>query len=80
MPINKFLYFGDFAAIPIAVLLFFYLALAARGLAATPELAISLFLGLALWTLVEYLIHRFVYHHAPILSPLHNSITATPTR
>ena len=39
MPIGKFLYFGDFAEIPVAVLLFAWLALADRGLAAAPEFA-----------------------------------------
>ena len=39
MPINKFLYFGDFAAIPVAIAVLAYLALSARGLAGTPDLA-----------------------------------------
>ena len=45
MPIGKFLYFGDFVAIPVAVLLFAGLALADRGLAAAPTWAISLLSG-----------------------------------
>src|ERR1700758_4848963 len=73
MPINKFLYFGDFAAIPVAIAVLAYLALSARGLAGTPDFAISLAIGIAVWTLAEYLIHRFVYHHAPIFSPLHDA-------
>ena len=73
MPINKFLYFGDFAAIPVGIAVLAYLALSARGLAGAPDLAISLLIGIAVWTLAEYLIHRFVYHHAPIFSPLHDA-------
>jgi sterol desaturase/sphingolipid hydroxylase (fatty acid hydroxylase superfamily) len=72
MPINKFLYFGDFVAIPIAVLVFAYLSHRAGGLSGLPEFIAAALFGVALWTLVEYLIHRFVYHHAPILSPLHD--------
>ena len=73
MPINKFLYFGDFAAIPVAIAVLVYLALSARGLAGTPDFAISLLIGIVVWTLAEYLIYRFVYHHAPIFSPLHDA-------
>ena len=32
MPINKFLYFGDFVAIPVAVIVLAYFALAPGGL------------------------------------------------
>jgi sterol desaturase/sphingolipid hydroxylase (fatty acid hydroxylase superfamily) len=28
-------------------------------------------LGVAAWTLVEYLLHRVLFHHAPLLSELH---------
>ncbi len=30
------------------------------------------------WTLVEYAIHRFVYHHAPLFSALHDSHHRAP--
>ena len=73
MRIGKFLYFGDFAVIPIAVLLLGVAAYFAGGLAGVPEWGISLAFGAALWTLVEYLVHRYAYHHAPILSPLHDA-------
>lgn len=72
MPINKLLYFGDFAAIPVAIAVLTYLALSAHGLSAVPELAVAFFLGLAVWTLAEYWIHRYVYHHAPVFSSLHD--------
>ena len=73
MRIGKFLYFGDFLVIPVAVLLFAWAAYAAGGAAAIPEWGASLVFGAALWTLVEYLIHRYAYHHAPILAPLHDA-------
>jgi sterol desaturase/sphingolipid hydroxylase (fatty acid hydroxylase superfamily) len=73
MRIGKFLYFGDFAVIPIAVLLFAAHALADRGLQAAPAWALSLIVGIVFWTLIEYLIHRFVYHGAPILTALHDA-------
>ena len=78
MPINKFLYFGDFLAIPVAVTVLTYSALAAGGLWAAPDFGVSLLIGLATWTLVEYAIHRFVYHHAPLFSALHDSHHQAP--
>ena len=66
-------YFGDFAVIPIAVLLFAGFAFADRGLEAAPAWALSLIVGIVVWTLVEYLIHRFVYHGAPVLTALHDA-------
>lgn len=78
MPINRFLYFGDFLAIPVAVTVFTYFAFAAGGLRLAPDFGVSLLIGLATWTLVEYTIHRFVYHHAPVFSALHNSHHQAP--
>jgi sterol desaturase/sphingolipid hydroxylase (fatty acid hydroxylase superfamily) len=73
MSIGKFLYFGDFVAIPVAVLLFAGLTLASRGADAAPTWGLSLGVGIFAWTLVEYLVHRFVYHGAPILTALHDA-------
>ncbi|HKN10358.1 MAG TPA: hypothetical protein VJ376_12875, partial [Pseudomonadota bacterium] len=68
MPINKFLYFSDFFAIPVALTVLTYFALATGGSRAAPDFGVFLLIGLATWTLVEYAIHRFVYHHAPVFS------------
>jgi sterol desaturase/sphingolipid hydroxylase (fatty acid hydroxylase superfamily) len=78
MPINKFLYFSDFFAIPAAVTVLTFFALAAGGLWAAPVFGVSLLIGLATWTLVEYAIHRLVYHHAPVFSALHDSHHQAP--
>jgi sterol desaturase/sphingolipid hydroxylase (fatty acid hydroxylase superfamily) len=78
MPINKFLYFGDFVAIPVAVAVLTYFALTSGGLWAVPDFAVSLLIGLATWTLVEYAIHRFIYHRAPLFSALHDSHHQAP--
>jgi hypothetical protein len=78
MPINKLLHFGDFFAIPVAVTVLAYFALAADVLWAAPDLGASLLTGLVTWTLVEYAIHRFVYHHAPLFSALHDSHHQAP--
>ncbi len=72
MPINKFLYFGDFFAIPVALAVFGWLAFATRGLAAFPAYGVGFVSGVVVWTLAEYWIHRTLYHHAPWLSRLHD--------
>jgi sterol desaturase/sphingolipid hydroxylase (fatty acid hydroxylase superfamily) len=73
MPIGRFFYFGDFVAIPVAILLFAGFALESGGLAAAPAWVASLLVGIVTWTLVEYLIHRFIYHALPVLSELHDA-------
>jgi sterol desaturase/sphingolipid hydroxylase (fatty acid hydroxylase superfamily) len=78
MPINKFLYFGDFLAVPVAVLLFGWLAFAARGFAAAGSYGLGLVAGAFIWTLAEYWIHRTLYHHAPWFSVLHDRHHETP--
>jgi sterol desaturase/sphingolipid hydroxylase (fatty acid hydroxylase superfamily) len=52
-------HFGDFATVPLAIVIFL-------GLAGVHRLPL-VFAGGAAWTLLEYLVHRFVFHHLPSL-------------
>jgi sterol desaturase/sphingolipid hydroxylase (fatty acid hydroxylase superfamily) len=79
MRIGKFLYYGDFVVIPIVVIVLAALAVGSDWPAGTLEWGASLLFGGALWTLVEYLIHRFAYHHAPVLTSLHDAHHRAPT-
>jgi sterol desaturase/sphingolipid hydroxylase (fatty acid hydroxylase superfamily) len=71
MKMSRLGYFSEFLFFPplfiVAVLLAFR--------SATPLHPISLagvyVAGLVVWTLIEYLLHRAVFHHAPILSQIH---------
>ena len=57
-------HFGDFVTLPLAILAFAGLAGIARF-----HLVVA---GLAAWTLVEYLVHRFAFHHCfPLGRRLH---------
>jgi sterol desaturase/sphingolipid hydroxylase (fatty acid hydroxylase superfamily) len=78
MRINKFLYFGDFFAIPLALALFAYFAYRTAGAAAAPTYALALFGGIVVWTLAEYWIHRTLYHQAPVFSTFHDRHHAQP--
>jgi len=78
MRIGRFLYFGDFVAIPALMSGLAYLAFEGRGAGAAPEYAALAVFGALVWTLAEYAIHRFLYHHAPVLSPLHDAHHRAP--
>jgi sterol desaturase/sphingolipid hydroxylase (fatty acid hydroxylase superfamily) len=78
MRINKFLYFGDFFAIPVALALFAWFAARTGGAAATATYLSALVIGLIVWTLAEYWIHRTLYHRAPWFSTFHDRHHAQP--
>ena len=79
MRIGNFMYYGDFVAIPIAILLLAYSSIGTGRAVWTLEWLASLAFGAVAWTLIEYLIHRFAYHHAPFLTPLHDAHHREPT-
>ena len=72
MPINKFLYFGDFVVIPLVMAAFAFQAYWREGFGAAPAFLASLVAGLIVWTFAEYWIHRELYHHAPFVSKYHD--------
>ena len=84
--VSEKLFFLDFAVFPTLILLALYLAFRdAQPLQALQLTAIVLSGGLA-WTFFEYAIHRFGFHHFPILKPMHmahhadpRGLTGTPT-
>ena len=78
MRINKFLYFGDFLVIPVALVVFFSLAGHAAGVAAAGPYGAGMVGGVVAWTLAEYGIHRWIYHHLPVLSDYHERHHAEP--
>jgi hypothetical protein len=56
-------HFGDFFTVPLAFVIFL-------GMAGVHRLHLVL-AGVAAWTLVEYLVHRFVFHHHSVVRRLH---------
>jgi sterol desaturase/sphingolipid hydroxylase (fatty acid hydroxylase superfamily) len=51
--------------LPIAFLLIVYAVLKAPGSAFPTYISLGFLLGLFLWTLAEYTLHRFLFHHKP---------------
>ena len=70
MFLTRFGYFADFYIYPALIPL-----LAAAGMMIGPSGTarwLAIFLAcLALWTLLEYLLHRFMFHHLPYIRDMH---------
>lgn len=72
MKLSSIEYYSDFVAYPILILL-----LAAFGLSGATAAQAAQWLTLcsgavAAWTLIEYALHRFVFHHLPVLQEMHH--------
>jgi cyclopropane-fatty-acyl-phospholipid synthase len=72
-------YLADFVLYGAAVVLLATVLPLARPLAQWPGLATLALLGLAGWTLIEYLMHRFVLHGLPPFRDWHAQHHARPT-
>jgi sterol desaturase/sphingolipid hydroxylase (fatty acid hydroxylase superfamily) len=71
MKLSKPAYFAEFFLFPPLVLFFTVLAFYS-SIPPTPVIwALVYGGGLVAWTLLEYLLHRFVFHHAPLLARMH---------
>jgi sterol desaturase/sphingolipid hydroxylase (fatty acid hydroxylase superfamily) len=78
-------FFADFFVYPIAAAAFIAFALffdLSRWMASV----VAVFVGFAIWTLVEYLLHRFVLHHVKWVKEQHDvhhkdqkALVGTPT-
>ena len=66
-------YFFDFALCPPLIAYFAHLAWRARVGDVLFGAALWCLAGLALWTFIEYWVHRTLFHHAPILREMHGA-------
>ena len=71
MKMSKFGYFSEFLLFPPLVLAATLLAFRSAIPPQPVIWAIVYGAGLVGWTLIEYLLHRLLFHHAPILSQIH---------
>lgn len=76
-------FFLDFVVYPPLILLCLVLAFGPQGGLGSVAMIV---LGLLGWSLAEYLIHRFAFHHAPVLQQIHlahhdapRELNGTPT-
>ena len=66
-----YFFFLDFVVYPLLAMLCLYLALAGLGSRASLQYLALSAVGYGLWTLAEYVVHRFVLHHVPLVRPMH---------
>jgi sterol desaturase/sphingolipid hydroxylase (fatty acid hydroxylase superfamily) len=80
MQLTRPLYFGDFIAAPFAIASLAILALLPGHVAASRLLfwLSALIVGGATWTLVEYVVHRWIYHRIPTFEKFHDEHHAAP--
>jgi sterol desaturase/sphingolipid hydroxylase (fatty acid hydroxylase superfamily) len=78
MKLNKALYFGDFVAAPLAILVLAAMAFAGRGVEAVGPWLLALLAGICAWTLIEYAVHRWLYHRVPFFEKFHDAHHADP--
>lgn len=72
MYLSKLNYYSDFVVYPLCILTFATLGLLHAG-GRDAALWAVIFLGsIAAWTLVEYLLHRFAFHHFPYVKDMHD--------
>lgn len=71
-------FFLDFYLYPPLVLICLVMAFDDADLERAVLSALQVAAGLAVWTLAEYLIHRFAFHHAPGLKTVHLEHHAEP--
>jgi sterol desaturase/sphingolipid hydroxylase (fatty acid hydroxylase superfamily) len=67
---TKIAYYGDFVAYPIAITTLLLIYRGPLGQRASESFA-AFVGGLAVWTLLEYLLHRWALHRMPIFTPMH---------
>ena len=76
MQLSRWVYLADFILYPLSVA-----ALVAAGLssAVRPSVWTAAFIvALAAWTLIEYVLHRFVFHHFPMIEAMHENHHENP--
>ena len=71
MSLSRWLYYGDFVAIPLVIAALLARELSAVAASSVVGLVSAAGLGVLAWTLLEYLVHRFAYHSWWVLTPLH---------
>ncbi len=79
MNLNRVLYFGDFFVCPAAILILAAIAIV-KGDFSTIGLWVAAFvIGCGVWTLVEYTVHRWLYHNVAFFDKLHDLHHDDPT-
>ncbi|MGJ4946610.1 sterol desaturase family protein [Bradyrhizobium sp. HKCCYLS1011] len=75
---SKISYYAELFVYPVVVAGLLLYDVESDGFALHPRWLFAALCGAMLWTLAEYLVHRFVYHEVPVLKELHGMHHARP--
>jgi sterol desaturase/sphingolipid hydroxylase (fatty acid hydroxylase superfamily) len=78
MRLNRFLYFADFVVYPLVIVALLAAALLQKGPHYWKELAVGFACGVAIWSLLEYLIHRVALHGIAYFAAMHEMHHSDP--
>jgi sterol desaturase/sphingolipid hydroxylase (fatty acid hydroxylase superfamily) len=79
MNLTKFGYFAEFVVFPPLVIFSTALALHEHSSALRLAIWLSAYgIGVGAWTVVEYLVHRFIFHGNSVLARMHDRHHANP--
>jgi sterol desaturase/sphingolipid hydroxylase (fatty acid hydroxylase superfamily) len=73
MRLSKIGYYGDFVFYPVTVTALAAAALWTTTLESWPQWFLAFIGGFAAWTLIEYVLHRYVLHHVPYVKDMHDA-------
>jgi sterol desaturase/sphingolipid hydroxylase (fatty acid hydroxylase superfamily) len=76
---TKIGYFADFVVYPLAIVLLIAYGLRGQPARDAPYFVALFVFGAILWTLVEYLLHRFVFHEVAFIRDMHDAHHQEPT-
>ncbi len=78
MQLSKFSYYADFIVYPVVIVALTAIAFDHSTWASATEWLGASLAGMALWTLMEYALHRVALHRVRIFSPMHDLHHAAP--
>jgi sterol desaturase/sphingolipid hydroxylase (fatty acid hydroxylase superfamily) len=75
---SKWGYYTDFVVYPVAVIVLACMAFASPHSRFLTVFLLCCLSGLATWTFIEYVMHRFVFHAVPKIAQMHDRHHADP--
>lgn len=79
MRLGRFFYYVDFFVYPLLVAGLVAVTLSRASPYVWPQWLACVIVGVVLWTLAEYLLHRFVFHEVPFIAHMHDAHHKDPT-
>jgi sterol desaturase/sphingolipid hydroxylase (fatty acid hydroxylase superfamily) len=72
MHLGRIGYYLDFFIYPLLIAVLAFAGIVRRGADGLPEWLLFFAVAVTLWTLIEYLLHRYGLHHIPYIKEMHD--------